>query len=140
MRRVLIPIDGSEHALQALHYLTEFVRDHGPVEVHLLNVEPAPLAWQTRGMEPEALESQLRFRGRELTKAAREMLDQAGIAHTSHLKLGDAAETIAETAQSLGCDAIVMGTRGLGAISGWVLGSVARKVLHLTDLPVTLVK
>jgi nucleotide-binding universal stress UspA family protein len=91
-------------------------------------------------MEPEAIESQLRFRSRELTEGAREILDHAGIAHQSHFKLGDAAEAIAEAARSHGCDAIVMGTRGLGAITGWVLGSVARKVLHLTDLPVTLVK
>lgn len=140
MRKVLVPVDGSEHAMRAVHYVVDFVRQHGLVEVHLLNVQPAPVAWQTRGLEPEAIESQLRFRSRELTTAARTALAQAGIAHQSHFKLGEAAEAIVETAQALGCDAIVMATRGLGAISGWVLGSVARKVLHLTDLPVTLVK
>jgi nucleotide-binding universal stress UspA family protein len=43
------------------------------------------------------------------------------------------------------CDQIIMGTRGLGAggvaaISGLLLGSIATKVLHLVDVPVTLVK
>ena len=33
-----------------------------------------------------------------------------------------------------------MGTRGLGTIGTLVLGSVAHKVLHLTHVPVTLVK
>ena len=32
-----------------------------------------------------------------------------------------------------------MGTRGLGSISGLLLGSVATKVLHLVKVPVTLV-
>ncbi|MCJ9712965.1 universal stress protein, partial [Bordetella hinzii] len=38
------------------------------------------------------------------------------------------------------CDRIVMGTRGLGAVGGLVLGSVAQKVIHLSPVPVTLVK
>ena len=33
-----------------------------------------------------------------------------------------------------------MGTRGLGSIRGLLLGSVATQVLHLVDMPVTLVK
>jgi nucleotide-binding universal stress UspA family protein len=33
-----------------------------------------------------------------------------------------------------------MGSRGLGSVSSWFLGSVATRVLHLTELPVTLVK
>ncbi|MFN0302201.1 MAG: universal stress protein, partial [Burkholderiales bacterium] len=35
---------------------------------------------------------------------------------------------------------VVMGTRGLGSVSGLVLGSVATKIIHLVDVPVTLVK
>jgi nucleotide-binding universal stress UspA family protein len=35
---------------------------------------------------------------------------------------------------------IVMGTRGLGGVRGLLLGSVATQLLHLTDVPVTLVK
>jgi nucleotide-binding universal stress UspA family protein len=34
----------------------------------------------------------------------------------------------------------VMGTRGMSAIGNLVAGSVATKVIHLTKLPVTLVK
>ena len=40
----------------------------------------------------------------------------------------------------LGCDAIVMGTRGLGTVQTLLLGSTALKVLHLVDVPVTLIK
>jgi nucleotide-binding universal stress UspA family protein len=53
---------------------------------------------------------------------------------------GDPADVIARRAQELGCDAIVMGSRGMGRIANLVIGSVATKVVHLTALPVTLVK
>jgi nucleotide-binding universal stress UspA family protein len=37
-------------------------------------------------------------------------------------------------------DEIVMGSHGRGALSGAVLGSVAQKVVHLSSVPVVLVK
>ena len=52
----------------------------------------------------------------------------------------DAATTIARRADSLQCEGIVMGTRGMGAIANLLLGSVAAKVVHLANVPVTLVK
>ncbi len=33
-----------------------------------------------------------------------------------------------------------MGTRGLGTVAGILLGSVATKVIHFADVPVTLIK
>jgi len=39
-----------------------------------------------------------------------------------------------------GCTQVVMGTRGLGKIANLVLGSVASRVLHLINVPLTLVK
>lgn len=47
---------------------------------------------------------------------------------------------VARAARRLGCEAIVMGTRGMGAAANLILGSTATKVVHLTKLPVTLVK
>ena len=52
----------------------------------------------------------------------------------------DRRHSIVSCAETLGCDGIVMGTRGMGAIGNLVAGSVATKVIHLTKLPVTLVK
>lgn len=58
----------------------------------------------------------------------------------THVKRGDVAQTLALLADKLGCDTIVMGTRGLGAISGLTPGSVTRKLLHLSRIPVICVK
>ena len=50
------------------------------------------------------------------------------------------AEVICRYAKEKGCDQIFMGTRGLGSVSSLVLGSVATKVIHLSPVPVLLVK
>ena len=50
------------------------------------------------------------------------------------------AKTIAEVAREEVVNQIVMGTRGLGGIQGLLLGSVATQVIHLAEVPVTLIK
>jgi nucleotide-binding universal stress UspA family protein len=59
---------------------------------------------------------------------------------TSAILVGYVAQSIARHADEAGCDAIVMGTRGMSAIGNLLMGSIATKVIHLTKLPVTLVK
>ena len=101
---------------------------------------PEPLAWQTHGMEEKAVDAHLATVGHHALKSAQEILKAAGMAHHAHLRRGDTATAIVALADKLGCDTIVMGSRGLGAISGLALGSVTRKVLHLSHLPVICVK
>jgi nucleotide-binding universal stress UspA family protein len=52
----------------------------------------------------------------------------------------ETAEAIAQAAHDGGVGHIVMGTRGLGSIQGLLLGSVAMKVIHLAEVPITLLK
>ncbi|MNT68824.1 Universal stress protein family protein [compost metagenome] len=73
-------------------------------------------------------------------QAASALLSNAGVPFETHIETGAAAETIARVASETGANEIYMGTRGLGSVSALFLGSVATAVLHLTELPVTLVK
>ena len=68
------------------------------------------------------------------------VLQLAGLRYTAESLFGPVAETLVRRADELGCTGIVMGTRGMGAVGNLLLGSVATKVVHLTRLPVTLVK
>lgn len=136
MHKVLLPVDGSDSAFRAAMYVSEFVRQHSPVEVHVVNIQPKPVEWQTHGMEKEAINDHLTVDAHLALKPVLHMLDEKGIPYQAHIKLGGPAETLVALADELGCDHIVMGTRGLGAISGIVLGSVTRKVLHLSKVPV----
>ena len=53
---------------------------------------------------------------------------------------GELVIFFAQAAQDEGIEHIVMGTRGLGSIQGLLLGSVAMKVIHLAEVPITLIK
>ena len=52
---------------------------------------------------------------------------------------GHEAESILKVAKNCEADLIVMGTRGLGAVKGFLVGSVSRKVLHYANCPVMVV-
>jgi nucleotide-binding universal stress UspA family protein len=140
MEKILIAVDGSEPAMRAVRFAAEVSKRSCPLEIHLLSVEPEPQDWQTRGVGSKAIGEHLRFLAHEASAAARALLDAEGVSHTSHVRLGDPAETIADTADELGCSHIIMGTRGLGKVAGLALGSVATGVLHRARVPVTLVK
>lgn len=140
MKNVLVPIDGSPAAARALaHALKEL---HGSDRhVHLLNVQAKPMhPWPGRLVPPDVIESELQEEGARVLAAAQAIVQQAGADCTVHVRIGAAAEEIAACAVKQGCDAIVMGTRGMSAVAGLVLGSVAQRVVHLANLPLTLVK
>jgi len=140
MRKILLSVDGSEHSDRAAQFVANFVKEHGPAEIHLVNVEPKPVPYQTRGMEEEAIHAHLKSLCLQTMKSAQDILKSAGVPCHTHAKIGETADEVVALADKLGCDAIVIGTRGLGAVSGIALGSVTRKVLHLTHLPVICVK
>lgn len=73
-------------------------------------------------------------------KGAIEKCEGAGVDFKTLVKTGKTAETIAQVADEEGVKHIVMGTRGLGGVKGLLLGSVTTKVIHLTEVPITLTK
>jgi len=110
-------------------------------DVHLLNVQPQIVSGHARMYLRKDLIDE--YYGEEAQKAlqsAKDRLDKVGIPYTTSHQVGNAPEAIAKYVKSKGCEQIVMGTRGLGSVQSMMLGSVATKVLHLVDVPVTLVK
>jgi nucleotide-binding universal stress UspA family protein len=85
-----------------------------------------------------------RFRetlGKRLTEAASRKARQSGVAAVETLLAdGDPAETILRVAAERQADMIVMGSRGLGAAKGLLMGSVSLKVVQLAECPCVTVK
>jgi nucleotide-binding universal stress UspA family protein len=78
--------------------------------------------------------------GREALAGPAAVLAAAGVQAEARVRIGPVARTIVQEASLIGATRIVLGSRGLGALAGMVLGSTALQVMHLAELPVTLVK
>ena len=141
MKRPLVPLDGSEDALRALAHAIGELRGQPGAELHVLNVQTPPIhPWPGKLVPPDVFDDELRRAGEAVVADAERPAALAGVACSSHVRIGSADAEIADCARALGCDAIVMGTRGLGRVANLVLGSVAQKVVHLADVPVTLIR
>jgi nucleotide-binding universal stress UspA family protein len=140
MEKILIPVDGSANAERAVAHVIAMIRKGRAVEVHLANVQPPLRENVTRFIARSEIEDYHREEGEKALAGAKARLAAAGIACTTHIGVGPAAETIADFAQDVGADEIVMGTRGLGGLAGLLLGSVATEVIREAKVPVTLVK
>ncbi len=141
MAKVLVPIDGSVHALRALDRVLKQIEEGRDVQVHLLNVQPQALTGHARAyLSKEMVDEYYREEAEKALQPAREKLDKAGVKYAEERLIGNPGDCIARYVKNNGIELIVMGTRGLGSVQGMLLGSVANKVLHLVDVPVTLVK
>ncbi len=143
---VLIPVDGSDDSMRAVGVACRQLAYGQPVTVHLLNVQsPINSRLVNNHLSQDLVDKFQQELGEVALEPARARLHEAGIAYTSRVEVGDVAQTIARYVRDLYCDQVIMGTRGLGsgavgAFSGLLMGSIATKVLHLVDVPVTFVK
>jgi len=140
MSTVLVPIDGSESAERAIAYaLAEL---DPTTEILLLHViPPMRIYGEVAVYVGEAQAHQIaEAHSHEVLDPILARVRDTGRPSRSLLIEGDVAETIARVAKDQQCKSIVMGTRGLGAIASLVMGSVAMKVVHLVEVPVTLIK
>jgi len=141
MLKILLPVDGSEASVRATDYVVGLARAGAKVHANVLNVQVPVLSGHAKMfLSQDVLNEYYRTEGEKTLLPAIESLKQAGVPATEHLAVGHIGETIAQYAKQHGIDQIVMGTRGMGSVSNMLLGSVATKVIHLSHVPVTLVK
>lgn len=141
MTKVLIPVDGSASAEKAIDTALKQLAEGRKLDVHLLNVQPQLVSGHGRMfLRKDVIDDYYKDEADRALRSAQEKLDAAGVKYTVAREVGNVPEVIARYAKANDCGLIIMGTRGLGSVSGMLLGSVTTKVLHLVNVPVTLVK
>jgi YjbE family integral membrane protein len=143
IRRVLLAQDGSEPAKRALEQLLamrESLRDPSILQVELLNVQRPVSGDVASFVSAQSIDDYHRERSDAAIAPARERLTAAGQAFREHRRVGVPGPTIAQVAQELDCDLIVMGTRGLGSHTAALLGSAAQGAAEHATVPVLLVR
>ena len=140
--KILLAIDGSEISLHAVRSLVEHVRwFREEPEIHLLYVHPpVPVGLATHPLSHEALDTYYREEGEAALTVAKQILLEAELRQIPHIHVGQPAEIIVKLANELECELIYMSSHGHGVLQNAILGSVATKVLHLTQKPVLIVR
>lgn len=135
--KVLVAVDGSSHAEKALKAGGELAR-LGDGEVRVLHVREVYMF--PRGGDSSEEDRQ---QAADLVEGAVERLRVKGVKASGATRAainGRVAREILDEAREWGATTLVMASRGLTDLSGIVLGSTTHKVLHLTDLPVLVVR
>jgi nucleotide-binding universal stress UspA family protein len=159
IRNILIALDGSEYSQQALEYLFTFPYP-SDVKYHVVHVVPPlpsyesgniPRSWligtevfQVPPVDMDKYNQDLHIKdeakGESILEQAKIQLEKHGIYTETFLLHGDAATEILEYSKNNLIDLIVVGSRGLSEVRGWLLGSVSRKLVHYATASVLIVK
>ncbi len=137
---VLIPSDGSEHAVRAAEHGVYLARAFDAT-VHLLNVvdiQAAAGPFNAGGVN-EAFVERLESDGRAAIEAAEAVASEEDRVETALVR-GSPAEAILEYGAENGIDLIAMGTHGRTGLERYVAGSVTERVLRLAEVPVLTVR
>jgi YjbE family integral membrane protein len=141
--RVLLAVDGSETSARAVQHLVAMRKellDADAMAIHVINVQLPVSGDVASFVAAKSLDEYHAEKAEEALAPARAVLDAAGLKYEAQHRVGSPGATIAETAQSLGCGLILMGTRGAGGAGAVLLGSVAQSTVEHAGVPVLLVK
>jgi len=141
VRKILVPLDFSEHAEHILEWAMHLAAEHGS-EVVLLHAYHLPVEFQQLegAYLPDDFWTNVKAETEQSLDQYAERVRAAGITVTTDAREGYPATVIEEEAARLEADMIVIGTRGLSGLKHMLLGSIAERVVQRAPCPVLTVK
>ena len=141
--RILVPLDGSRLAEQALSYAMTLGRGL-PAELVLFRAVSIPSdvqeALDRAGLKPGPLMKRLETDANEYLEAMSHLLPKTGLSFSHVVRHGLAADAIVDYVEQMDIQLIVMASHGYTGIKRWTHGSVAERVLQSASVPVLLVR
>jgi nucleotide-binding universal stress UspA family protein len=128
MRTILLATDGSESSRRALAFSIELALETGAS----LEVVSVGAAVPMRGTD-ELAEAE------RIATAAAGQATAAGVDARGSAAHGDIVACVIDAAVALDAELLVVGARGLGSVSGAMLGSVSQALVRRSPVPVTVV-
>jgi nucleotide-binding universal stress UspA family protein len=133
--KILLPIDGTPAALQAVRHALALRSAGLATEFVLANVQEPPSLYEVVvAHDPRVLDDVRRAAGADLLAPAEALLEAAGASWESEVAGGDPGHVLVDLVENYACDAVVMGA-GEGH-----LGAVALALLQHSPVPVTIVR
>jgi nucleotide-binding universal stress UspA family protein len=147
LNKILVATDGSEKAENALVYATDLARKYGATLL-ILSVVPPPVTpllpageLQSPVFTREYME-EVKKLYENVVKNAKDSIEKKfpELNVEAILEEGSPAAVICEVAEGEEVDLVVMGSRGIGGITGWIVGSTSRRVVEACTKPVLIIK
>jgi len=142
-KKILVATDGSDQAQRALCYAEEFALNWNS-ELIIVSVVPliSHILLPTPGFNIEKYMSELENAYQNVLIEAEENVKKKSpeIKTSTQLVKGRPADIIIKIAEKENVDLIVMGSRGYGRITGWILGSTSRHVVEHCTKPILIIK
>jgi nucleotide-binding universal stress UspA family protein len=137
-KKILVPIDGSENSIFVQEHAAKLAQLSGAqlTLLHVLDLPP-----QLKSLESyNLIKEQLEEKGQKIIEEAKARCNGYNITCIDKIAVGVPEDEIIKEEQQGGYDLIVVGSRGLGEVKSWILGSVSRRVIRYARCPVTVVK
>ena len=139
MKHILVAIDGSECAKRALDMAISFAQKF-EAKLTVMNVYTPPyLPPEPYASMSATLEESVRKYGETVAQESANHSQSQGVRTDWTVGTGAPAEVIVDTALAQGCDMIVVGSRGRGAVKRALLGSVSSRLAHIATVPLLIV-
>lgn len=137
MKTILLAYDGSDPAIKAYDWATDLATKYSAEIVVLMVARPPEFG---DDVETEAMIESGRKHCRKVLNALQEKAQAAGLSARYEVAVGHPSDQIVLHAERLGADLIVIGHRGTGLLSRWLIGSVARQVMAYATCAVMVVR
>lgn len=137
--KILLAVDGSEHARRAARVAADLARAHKSSEIRIVVAYDAVPAFLGEPNLSQAIAAR-NTEAQAVVDSARPEIGNVPAEVKSEILEGPVAEAILNVAATRQSDVIVMGSRGLGRIEGALLGSNSQKVVSHARCPVLVVR
>jgi nucleotide-binding universal stress UspA family protein len=138
VKNIMVATDGSESAAAALDAAIELARQMR-AKLHVLAVRP-PRVLGHAGASPPMTEIEEIHGSQHIADAAVQQARAAGVDAAPHVDTGPVADRIAHVATELDADLVIVGSRGVGALHGALVGSVSHALVSRSPAPLMIVR
>ncbi len=136
MKKILVAVDGSDAASHAVRTAVTLAKGLG-AEITLAHVVPPSFV-------PPEVPFGVQPWTEEAIKAGEQLLEgsakEAGMTCERLNLTGSPAERLADVAETGNFDLVVVGSKGRGAVSRMLIGSVTDRLVHICKRPILVVR
>lgn len=140
-KHILFPTDGTESSRHVETHVLDLAQKFN-AKVTILHayefLEIIPVYESTYAYLDE-LEDYLEGQSKKIAQETEQRFKEVNIEVQSLIIKGDPGQSVVNVAEEQNCDLIVMGSRQMGAVRRFLLGSVSNYVVHHSECPVLIV-